>query len=113
MKIWVDGSPKGIALVTEDGRTSIVEEKAATSNTAEYHAVNLALEFAIDDGIKKLEIFSDSQLVVNQLKHEWHIKNDCLRRLARDIWEIIHLAKLDVTFTWIPREHNKAGKLLG
>src|ERR1700730_4161208 len=39
-----------------------------TNNVAEYYALIAALDYAIANGIKRLRVQSDSQLIVNQIK---------------------------------------------
>lgn len=67
----------------------------------------------MENEAKEIEILSDSQLVVNQLNRNWHIKKDELRELFDKIQEMIKNKNLKVTFTWIPRDKNNAGKYLG
>jgi ribonuclease HI len=109
MKIYIDGSSNGkySFLIEETNIAKIFTKSNITNNQAEYLAVLEALKFTTGD----IEIYSDSKLVVNQLNHEWHIKEDDLRNLAVKIWKLIGNRK--VSFAWIPREQNKAGKLLG
>lgn len=111
MKVWVDANPQEIAYVTdtEVTRIEVLPRKYLTSwtnNEAEYKAIIMALK-----DLKNItEILSDAQPVIRQLKHEYAIKADHLRPLALEVWK---LAKGNVKFTWIPRNENKAGKLLG
>ena len=57
-------------------------------------------------------IYSDSKNTVKQLNHEYAINNEHLRNLAREAWLIMgKIPKL--TITWIPRNENLAGKMLG
>ena len=62
---------------------------------------------------KDVEIVSDSQLVVSQLKREWHIKDEKLRKLFDRVQKLMRDKKLNVKFSWIRRENNPAGKYLG
>jgi len=108
VRVWVDANPKQLAIVAEDGRTTVADiHDDVTSNEAEYRAVlGAVLQFPGE----AIEVHSDSQLVVRQLNHEWHIKSDRLRHLASLVWK-------DITpgtkFIWICRGENKAGKVLG
>lgn len=52
-----------------------------TNNQAEYQAVKLALEKALELGAKKVKLRLDSLLVVNQLNGSYKIRN-------RDLWSI-------------------------
>jgi ribonuclease HI len=112
IKIWVDGNPKAYAIATETHHKEIFKNDA-TSNTNEYLAHKLAIEWAIKNKIKNIEIISDSQLVSYQLSDKFHIKEDHLRALNLEIWEMIEENNIKVDFRWLPRKENKAGKLLG
>jgi ribonuclease HI len=111
MKIYVDGSGKGrYGFVTEGNIAKIFEKKNITNNQAEYLAILEALKWVEE---KELTILSDSFDVVNQLNHEFHIKDDKLRELALQVWETMKRKGLTIEFKWIPRNENKAGKMLG
>lgn len=76
-----------------------------TNNQAEYQAVKLALEKALEIGARRITFRLDSQLVVNQLNRVYQIRN-------RDLWPI-HAAIQDlikkfdkVTFIHVNREFN-------
>ena len=109
MKVFVDANPTNYAVVDENGDLALSGkfEKPVTNNEAEYYAVIRGLEV---DGVT--EILSDSQLVVNQLNMNYHIREDRLRELAKIVWKRAK-AKGKIKFTWIPRKENKAGKVLG
>ena len=110
MIIYCDANPKMCAIVVGEmgnGGTSIEEfGTELTNNEAEYTAVIRALE----DFPDATEIRTDSQLVVQQLNHKWHIKEDRLRSLAQRVWELV--GSRNVKFTWVPRKENLAGKAL-
>ena len=112
-KIWTDGSGNGVwCYVTEDG---LVEtgECNGTSNEAEYRAIVEAIDYCTSHGISDIKILSDSKLCVEQLNHRWHINKKSLRDFAKYIWDRISEHDLDVVFKWIPRDENRAGKVLG
>jgi ribonuclease HI len=77
-----------------------------TSNQAEYQAVHLGLERALEMGFKEVEFRIDSMLVVNQLKGIYQIKN-------RELWPINERIQVltkeftKVKFNHVPRELNK------
>jgi ribonuclease HI len=52
-----------------------------TSNVAEYKAVILGLRYAIDLGIRRIKVLSDSQLVVRQMMGEYKVKNSIMKEL--------------------------------
>ncbi len=112
--IYTDGSGDGrIAwydtLSDDWGSQKLAEQ--VTSNEAEYLAVHAVLS-NLKDGTS-CEIKSDSQLIVNQLNSNWHIKEARLRELFDLVHKEIKSKSLNITFTWIRREENKAGKYLG
>jgi ribonuclease HI len=78
----------------------------ATNNVAEYRALLAGLEAALARGVTELEVVSDSELVVKQMRGEYKVKNEALRRLSL---EATRLARgLDsVTYTAVRREHNE------
>ena len=111
-RIFTDGAGDGrMAWYNETTKESwSAKTHVSSNNEAEYLAIYNALNSA---NTKNIEILSDSQLVVNQLKREWAIKSDRMRDMFDKVYYIIDLRGLQVTFTWIPREKNPAGKYLG
>ncbi len=79
--------PAGIGAVLRDESGEVIGEIArgigeATNNIAEYAALIAGLELALDNGVREVEIYMDSELVVSQLLGRWKIKKDTLRPLA-------------------------------
>ncbi len=113
MKIFTDGSGKTgkyAYVIDEPGKkkVKIFQKGGVTNNEAEFLAVIQALK---ENPGEDVDIFSDSELVVNQLKQEYAIKEDRLRKLAEEVWKLCE--GREVSFTWVPREKNKARKVLG
>ena len=52
-----------------------------TNNVAEYYALIAALDYAAASGIRRLRVYSDSQLIVNQIKGLYKVKHPDLRPL--------------------------------
>jgi len=111
-KIYTDGSGDGrMAWFNEStGESWSGQQSGLTNNEAEYLAIYNALKSTKSVDI---EIISDSKLVISQLKREYHIKVDRLRELFDKVQNLIRERELNVTFTWVHREQNKAGKYLG
>jgi len=83
----------------------------ATNNVAEYRGLISGLEaVASIDPQAIVEVRMDSKLVVEQMSGRWALKNAGLRELAMAAREILPFA--NVTYTWIPREDNKAADAL-
>jgi ribonuclease HI len=56
-----------------------------TNNTAEYTAVIEALKKAVEYTRWKVEVYSDSELIINQINGEWRIKDGHLKDLHNQI----------------------------
>ena len=91
----------GTVLAAEGARIGI-----ATNNVAEYSALIAGLEKALELGVDQVEVVSDSELMVKQMRGEYRVKNDALRelstkaaRLAREIGT--------VSYTAVRREQNE------
>jgi len=56
----------------------------ATNNVAEYRALIAGLEEAVQLAVSDLEVVSDSELMVKQMRGEYRIKNAALRELAAE-----------------------------
>jgi probable phosphoglycerate mutase len=82
----------------------------ATNNVAEYRGLIAGLEMAreLDSGAA-LEVRMDSKLVIEQMAGRWKIKHPDMKPLAL---QAARLRPAVVTWTWIPREHNKAADTL-
>jgi probable phosphoglycerate mutase len=78
-----------------------------TNNVAEYYALIAALDYAIARGIKRLRVYSDSQLIVNQMKGLYKVKHPDLRPLHERAKK--QAAGLEsFTIQYVPREENRA-----
>jgi ribonuclease HI len=122
-RLSTDGGARGnpgpaayaYVLEAEDGTVLAAHGEAigvATNNVAEYSALVAGLEKAIEMGVSELEVISDSELMVKQMRGEYRVKNEALKdlsaaasRLARDVGS--------VSYTAVRREQNKlADKLV-
>jgi len=121
LTIYTDGAaranpgPAAFAYVIQRDGQDDVEEKGrmgiATNNVAEYTALIKALEHAKELGGRRLAIHSDSELMVNQMKGAYKVKNAGLRPLyedARRLWEEFD----HVTIRHVRREENSRADAL-
>ncbi len=77
-----------------------------TNNVAEYKALLLGLQSALELGCKKVEIFLDSQLIVRQIQGQYKVKHPTLKPLFFEVKEL--LAKIENwSVAHVPREQNK------
>ena len=82
-----------------------------TNNQAEFTALKMALAAAARLGARRLEIRSDSQLLVRQYGGQYKIKNPDLRLIMADIKKLA--AAFDaVNLIHVPRGQNKEADLM-
>jgi len=78
----------------------------ATNNVAEYTAVQKGLAAARELGIKRLTVFSDSELLVKQVSGEYKVKSEQIRPLFRQVVNLLEgFDRWKIQF--IPREKNE------
>jgi len=77
----------------------------ATNNLAEYGALVKALRWAKAEGLRGVQIYSDSQLMVNQVNDTWMCNKELLIK-ARDVARRV-MAEVEATLTWVPRQQNE------
>jgi ribonuclease HI len=116
-RLFTDGGSRGnpgpaaygFVLEAEDGTVLEARGEAigvATNNVAEYSALVAGLGRAAEAGVTDLEVVSDSELVVKQMRGEYKVKNKALQGL---FLEASRLARgIDsVRYTAVRREHNE------
>jgi probable phosphoglycerate mutase len=99
----------GYVLEADDGTVLDARGEAigvATNNVAEYRALVAGLEKAVELAIDDLEVVSDSELLVRQMKGEYKVKSETLRDL-NDEAEALARRLGKVRYTAVRREHNE------
>jgi ribonuclease HI len=99
----------GYVLEADDGTILAAHGETigvATNNVAEYRALIAGLEKAIEVGVDELEVVSDSELLVKQMKGEYRVKNENLRPLAVQASRLARQVGR-VRWTSVRREHNE------
>ncbi len=96
-------------LETEDGTVLDARGESigvATNNVAEYRGLVAGLAKALELGVTNLEVVSDSELVVKQMRGEYKVKNEALKELSL---EAARLARQlgRVSYTAVRRAHNE------
>ncbi len=116
-KLFTDGGARGnpgpaafaYVLETEDGTVLAAHGEAigvATNNVAEYRALVEGLRKAVELQLDEVEVVSDSELLVHQMRGDYKVKNEALRELWLDANDLEkELGK--VTYTAVRREHNE------
>jgi ribonuclease HI len=115
-KLFSDGACRGNpgvggagAVITDDRENVVWEGKEylghCTNNIAEYRALIMGLNGALDNGYKNLEVYLDSELLAKQINGSYRVKNENLKILMKDIRGL--LASFDsVQVKHVPRLHN-------
>lgn len=99
------------ALLRNADTGEVIAERAesigiASNNVAEYQGLIAGLELHREHTPDaELEVRMDSKLVIEQMSGRWKIKHPAMRPLAVKAKQ---LAPAGVTWTWVPRERNKA-----
>ena len=99
----------GYVLETDDGTVLDARGEAigvATNNVAEYRGLLAGLASAVERGIEELEVVSDSELLVRQMRGEYKVKSPALRELV-DEAESLARGLERVRYTAVRREHNE------
>ncbi|XP_075521096.1 uncharacterized protein LOC142554295 [Primulina tabacum] len=109
-----DGSGVGVVLISpagEEVKLSVRLDFRASNNEAEYEAVLAGLRAAINVGATWVLIFSDSQLVAQQMKGMYDVKDEKLIEYAREV-NRIREKFTEITFEQIPRKENEKADTL-
>jgi len=116
-RLFTDGGARGnpgpaaygYVIEAEDGHVLAAHGEAigiATNNVAEYRALVAGLEKALELGLEALEVVSDSELLVKQMRGEYKVKNKALQALSLEASALA--GRLDrVRYTAVRREHNE------
>ena len=116
-RLFTDGGSRGnpgpaafaYVLETDDGTVLGAHGEAmgvATNNVAEYRALVEGLRKASELQIDELEVVSDSELLVHQMRGDYKVKNEALKVLWLDATNLADRIRT-VTYTAVRREHNE------
>jgi probable phosphoglycerate mutase len=78
----------------------------ATNNVAEYHGLIAALQWAVDHDVTALAVKGDSQLLIEQMRGNYKVKNEGLKPLYLKA-RLLVMQIGNVMFEHVRREHNK------
>ena len=99
----------GYVLEADEGQLLAAHGEAigtATNNVAEYRALIAGLEKAVELGVDELEVISDSELLVKQMRGEYKVKNEALRELNDEAAKLARQLG-SVAYKAVRREHNE------
>lgn len=114
--LFADGGSRGnpgpaasaAVLIGPDGE--MIEEVdaylgVATNNVAEWTALLLGLQAAVDRGIRRLAVRLDSELVVKQLRGEYRVKHVNLQALHQRARKLLRAFE-EIDVRHVPRKEN-------
>jgi ribonuclease HI len=117
IRAYIDGGARGnpgpagygVRIETPDG--VLIDELhgalgIATNNVAEYNGLLAALQWAIDHGEHDVQIRSDSELLVKQMRGEYKVKHPGLQSLVARA-RLLMMELGSVTLEHVRRERNK------
>jgi ribonuclease HI len=122
-RLFTDGGARGnpgpaaygFVLESEDGTVLAAEGEAignATNNVAEYSGLIAGLQKAIELHVPDVEVVSDSELMVKQMRGEYRVKNEALRGLYDEATALARRLG-NVEYRHVKRAHNElADKLV-
>lgn len=95
VRLWIDGGSRGnpgpsaIGVVVEDAAGAELRTIGrfigiCTNNVAEYQALLTGLQVAAELGAEEVEVASDSELLVRQMRGQYKVKNEGLRPLYQE-----------------------------
>jgi ribonuclease HI len=117
VRLFTDGGARGnpgpaaaaFVLEAEDGTVLDARGEAigvATNNVAEYCALTAGLARAAKLDVDEVEVVSDSELMVKQMRGEYRVKNEALRGLSLEAAALARRIP-KVTYVAVRREHNE------
>lgn len=115
--IYTDGASRGnpgpasVGIVFTDLKGNIIETISEylgeqTNNFAEYSAVVKALSFAQAQGVNKIELRSDSELMIRQMTGLYKVKSESIRPLFEQCQTLAKFFRT-IKFNHVRREFNK------
>ena len=99
----------GYVLEADDGTVLAAHGETigtATNNVAEYRALVAGLEKAVELQVDEVEVVSDSELLVKQMRGEYRVKNPGLQPLYEEARALARRITR-VTFEHVRREFNR------
>ncbi|KAM1017646.1 hypothetical protein ACFX2A_048180 [Malus domestica] len=109
-----DGAGAGVVFMSPQTHIlpySFQLSKLCSNNVAEYQALIIGLQMAINMGITAFEIFGDSKLIINQLLTEYEVRKDDLIPYFRLATQLLQEFET-VTLEHVPRKENQMADAL-
>lgn len=110
--IYIDGGTRNHNICLVDGKDVIIKQRKSntTNNDLEYLALLYALGYVRDKyRCQEVTIYSDSQLIVNQMNGKWRVTTPTLTDLHDKCSRMITSR---IKIKWVSRKFNLAGHVL-
>ena len=98
----------GVSILLDGKEVHTISKKIgiATNNEAEYQALIDGLNYCVDNSIKEIEVFLDSNLVVEQVNKNFKVKAGNLKVLNSKVDDLIQEFNF-IEINHVYREENK------
>jgi ribonuclease HI len=117
LHVHIDGASRGnpgeasFGVHVQDGQGKVRAELygylgRASNNVAEYQGLLHALRWALRHDVKRLRVFSDSELVVRQMNGEYRVKHPDLLPLYMEAAALLERFT-EASLSHVPREQNR------
>ncbi|XP_074283429.1 uncharacterized protein LOC141607979 [Silene latifolia] len=109
-----DRAGAGVVFVTPQNHLmpyAFTLTQLCTNNMAEYQALILGLQMAIEIGVRDMDIYGDSKLVVNQVLGEYEVKKEDLIPYHQQALQLLNQLD-DIHVGHVPRSANKLADAL-
>jgi ribonuclease HI len=102
--------PSSYGFVLQSTTNATIEDNQAigetTNNCAEYEALIAGLERALDQGITRLNVYGDSQLIIKQVRGDWAVNDHKMQERHSTVKDLLKDFER-VDFSHKPREANE------
>ncbi|XP_069155637.1 uncharacterized protein [Solanum lycopersicum] len=109
-----DGAGAGVVLISLERlilQLSFVLAKTCSNNGAKYQDLTVGFEMTSHMKIPHLDVYGDSQLIINQLSGSYEVKKEYL--FSYHQYATLLLQKFDQVFlNYVPREENRRANTL-
>ncbi|XP_070665145.1 uncharacterized protein [Malus domestica] len=117
-KLYFDGSytqkasGAGIMIINPQGiyhyYSFLLDYQGNTNNRAEYEALIIGLEILMDLGAMEVEVFGDSELVINQLNGEFKCRHIAMAGYYLATTQLLSYWDSEISVSHVPRGANLA-----
>ena len=117
--MYFDGASRGNpgpasfgGVIYDEDKQEIINYKkkigVETNNFAEYSGLLAGLKVCIQYNIRKINVFGDSKLAVEQVNGNWKVKSENIKPLYEEIISLVTRENFDkITFQHVKRNLNK------